>query len=74
MSEHPTYNPVDVASIFDEKFDDIISQRREEYEIPGISIAIVPLSRNDAPAYRNYGRAYGDTPMTSQVSLGTSCC
>lgn len=55
-----------MAAIFDDAFDALLDRLVKDWEIPGISIAIVPLSTSQ-PVFKSYGVAYGDESITPKV-------
>ena len=58
--------PLNIPAVFDDAFDALISRLMREWEIPGVSIAIVPLS-GAAPVFKTYGLAHGDEAITPKV-------
>lgn len=57
---------INIESIFGEDFDKLMSRLMKEWEVPGMSIAIIP--DNSAPTFKSYGTSHDVKPFTSEVS------
>lgn len=63
-----TLVPNDLGKIFDGPFDKFITELMAEWEIPGVAIVIAPYGNTAPPLLKSYGLAYGNEPVTPQVS------